>query len=68
MCNTAPTQGTLGISSAKLVVPGHPGQSILSLRMHATGADRMPALGSAMVDPAGTALVDSWITSLASCP
>jgi hypothetical protein len=36
--------------------------------MHTLDANRMPGLGSHVVDPAGTALIDTWITDLAECP
>ena len=31
-------------------------------------ADRMPDLGSFLVDPVGTALVDEWIRTTPACP
>jgi hypothetical protein len=36
--------------------------------MHATTGQRMPKLGSTVVDTDGTALIDQWITSIKSCP
>jgi uncharacterized repeat protein (TIGR03806 family) len=67
ICNADPTQGSLGVTGAKLLVPGHPEQSILSLRIHATNVDRMPPLASSVVDATGTQVIDDWIRSLASC-
>lgn len=67
-CNAAPTAGDLGVTDAKIFFPGQPTKSILSLRTHATGIDRMPPLGSRIVDTAGTAVLDSWITSTTTCP
>ena len=49
------------------IAPGMPAQSIVSLRMHALDANRMPPLATHVVDTAGTGLIDAWITSLTSC-
>jgi len=70
VCNVAPIAGGMGLATARLVVPGQPGLSVLSRRMHAPAAspDRMPALGAAIPDPTGLAVVDGWIASLAACP
>lgn len=58
----------LGVAGAKLVVPGQPAQSILSLRMHAIGANKMPPLGRSLEDPATSAVIDGWIKGLTACP
>jgi uncharacterized repeat protein (TIGR03806 family) len=67
LCGVAPDYD-LGVAGAKIVTPGDPSASVLSLRMHATDVNRMPPLASSLVDPDGTALIDAWITSLAACP
>src|SRR5207244_126571 len=67
ICNAAPQEGNLGNATAKVLTPGMPAQSILSLRMHALDANRMPPLASHIVDSAGTALIDGWITSVTGC-
>jgi uncharacterized repeat protein (TIGR03806 family) len=66
-CNAAPLDGDLGHAGAKVIAPGMPDASVLSLRIKSTDAYRMPPLASHVVDPAGTALIDAWITSLTSC-
>jgi uncharacterized repeat protein (TIGR03806 family) len=66
-CNVAPELGTLGVTSAKLIAPGQPGQSVISLRMKATGTGRMPPLATSRVDTSGTSLVDQWISATTSC-
>ena len=68
VCDVDPQQGDLGVADAKLVFPGSPAKSILSLRVRATGASRMPPLGTRLVDASGAALLDAWITGTASCP
>lgn len=68
ICNVEPTLGNIGVPSAKLLVPGSPGTSVLSLRAHRRDAYGMPPLGTTKVDVTGTALLDAWITSLTACP
>lgn len=67
VCNADATAGNLGVSGAKLLVPGNPNLSLMSLRMHDTGSYRMPPLASGVVDAEGASLIDAWITSLTSC-
>lgn len=66
-CNVAPLSD-LGVPGASLIAPGSPFSSIVSLRVHATDSNRMPPLGSALVDTQGAALLDQWISSLQGCP
>jgi uncharacterized repeat protein (TIGR03806 family) len=68
LCNVDPQEGTLGVVGAKLVVPGDPARSLVSLRMHSTASGKMPPLARSLVDPLGTGIVDLWITSLTGCP
>jgi uncharacterized repeat protein (TIGR03806 family) len=67
-CNVEPTRGDLGVTGAKLLVPGTPAQSMISLRMHRRDDRAMPPLGSALMDSAGVELIDAWISSLTGCP
>jgi uncharacterized repeat protein (TIGR03806 family) len=68
-CNTEPSKGNLGVAGAKLIVPGQPARSVLSLRMHTLEARfRMPPIGSAVVDAEGVKVIDDWIASLPPCP
>src|SRR5262249_13909689 len=67
-CNANPQQGDLGITGAKIIVPGMPDHSLISVRMHALDAHRMPPVASHVVDPVGTMLIDQWIQSLTACP
>jgi uncharacterized repeat protein (TIGR03806 family) len=68
LCDATPIHGDLGVEGALVLTPGDPTRSVLSLRMHATDANRMPGLGSEIVDPEGTALVDGWIAGMVDCP
>lgn len=63
-CNVLPVSGTMGQGPLlRLIAPGDPSHSVLSLRVHDLDQDRMPPLGSAVVDPTGTSLIDDWITN-----
>ena len=65
--NVDPAVDDLGINDGKLIFPGQPNKSIMSLRMHSLDSDvRMPSLGTTIVDEGATDIVDQWITSLAS--
>ncbi len=67
VCNALPGSGDLGVLGATLLSPGNPGNSIISLRMHALDINRMPPLGTAIVDTLGTAVVDAWIAQTDVC-
>jgi hypothetical protein len=67
-CGVDPTNGDFGIAGAKIVAPGDPARSLLSVRPKALGAGRMPPVASQVVDVEGTAVIDAWIQSLATCP
>jgi uncharacterized repeat protein (TIGR03806 family) len=66
-CNAANTQGDVE-GATKLIVPGAPEQSVLSRRVHANDAKRMPPVAVNVIDPAGAKLIDDWIASLTACP
>lgn len=69
LCNGQVIKGTGDPMVPQIrLVPGHPEESALSYRMHATDSYRMPKIGSSVVDPAGTQLIDDWITSITDCP
>lgn len=64
----APQTGDLGITGARVITPGDPGRSILSVRVHRRDAYAMPPLGSNLVDTVGAGVLDDWIASMGSCP
>jgi uncharacterized repeat protein (TIGR03806 family) len=69
MCSVAPQAGELGVAGAKVVAPGDPAKSVLSLRMRTLETPRMPTLASRIVDESGAAAVEAWIRSLPpACP
>lgn len=67
MCDE-PREGDLGVASARVVTPGDPSRSILSLRIRSRDIHGMPPVGSLKVDDAGADLIDAWIAGLATCP
>ncbi len=67
-CNQTPQEGDLGITGAKLIVPGMPDQSLISVRMRALDAKRMPPIATKIVDATGTQLINDFISSLTACP
>jgi hypothetical protein len=62
--NTAPQHGDLGIAGAKVLVPGDPAHSLILMRMAALGPQRMPRIGSNVVDADAVKLISEWIASL----
>jgi uncharacterized repeat protein (TIGR03806 family) len=68
VCNASPQGENLGVAGAKLLFPGHPEKSLISLRPHAAGANRMPPLATSIVDTSGLGVLDEWIGSLKGCP
>ncbi len=68
VCNTMPLNGDTGVAGARILVPGDPSRSLISLRAKAMNAFRMPPLGSSVVHQQGAALLDQWIQSVPSCP
>jgi hypothetical protein len=70
LCNALPGKGDLGVAGSTLLTPKDPATSILYLRMHAPGGDtqRMPKIGTVVVDAQGTQLMTDWINSITACP
>jgi uncharacterized repeat protein (TIGR03806 family) len=67
ICNVAPGQGDMGVPGAQMLAPGDPSSSVISLRMHTLTSDRMPPLGTAIVDAAGVGVIDTWIAGANVC-
>ncbi len=67
-CNATPQAGDVGLgASARLIVPGNAGSSVLINRTNRRDANGMPPLGSNQVDAAGVALLTAWVNGLAGC-
>jgi uncharacterized repeat protein (TIGR03806 family) len=65
-CNAAPASGDLGVSGAKIILPGDATKAVLYLRMSRRGANQMPPLASHLVDTQGAALLQTWINGMSS--
>jgi mono/diheme cytochrome c family protein len=66
-CNAMNTQGPIN-GAMVLVAPGDAAQSVLSQRVHATDAKRMPPVSVSVIDDSGARVIDDWIASLTACP
>ncbi len=66
-CNADNTQGAVE-GAIKIIAPGNPQGSVLSRRVHAGDAKRMPPISVNVKDPAGSKLLDDWISSITTCP
>lgn len=68
MVDLRPSQGSFGISDAKIIAPGDPLGSVLLYRMAKLGGGRMPRAGSHEVDERGVAMIRDWIAQLPPTP
>ena len=67
-CDAIPTDPTRWGTQVKLISPGHPEYSLISLRMSDLGSARMPPVGSAINDDAAVNLINAWIAQISACP
>jgi uncharacterized repeat protein (TIGR03806 family) len=67
ICDRVPEEGDFGVENARVLAPGDPARSLLSVRMKRLAPGRMPLLGSTVVDTTGTDLVDRFITTTSAC-
>ena len=68
-CNAMPLRGDVGAGAdARVLAPGHPENSVISLRMKDVDLARMPPVASYWVDTQGVAVIDAWIQSITGCP
>ena len=61
-----PSQGSFGITDARVLAPGLPSRSVLLYRVLKSGRGHMPQFGSNLVDPTGVRLLHDWIDSMAT--
>jgi uncharacterized repeat protein (TIGR03806 family) len=67
-CNTPPMNGGAGLSTYTLLTPGKPTESVLFARMQTLDdKNRMPQIGTYVVDQPAVKLVSDWITAIQSC-
>lgn len=68
-CDVPPAKGNFGFLGARILKPGDPDLSMLSIRMHTTIASvLMPQVGRARTDVQGVAVIDAFIAALSTCP
>lgn len=67
LCNVGPMQSDLGIEDACLLAPGEPERSLLWQRLTANDGNRMPPLGSHVLDDHGIGLIEDWIAQMDEC-
>ena len=68
VCSIDPSFGDLGIAGAKLLMPGRPDLSILPTRPARTDPlERMPPLGTSVVDSLAVEVLESWVRSASVC-
>jgi uncharacterized repeat protein (TIGR03806 family) len=63
-----PVASLMGLSGAKVVVPGDLKRSILLQRLCLTGANQMPPLARNVVDDNAVAVFTKWVSSLRVAP
>jgi len=59
-----PNLGDFGISGGKIICPGDPARSVMLYRMAKLGRERMPHIGSEVVDDKGLELIRQWAASV----
>ncbi len=67
ICSGTPFHGDLGVPGAQLLFPGDPDSSVIPLRMKSLNSNRMPPLGTAVIDTVGTQLIEDWISEPDVC-
>lgn len=68
-CGESPEKGDLGLVAPMLLAPGSPEQSVLIARMVTLDSnDRMPNMGSNVIDVDAVELIGAWIDGLEGCP
>ena len=67
ICDVAPEVSDLGIEDARLLAPGDPQRSIISVRLGLLGPGAMPPIGKNLVDINAAAIVEEYITSVSEC-
>jgi len=59
--DVVPTAGDLGLTGARVIAPGSKESSVLWERLRRLDTNRMPPLGTALVDDPAAALIGTWI-------
>ena len=67
LCDNEPLHGDLGKEGARHLIPGDANRSLIVLRANHLGEERMPPIGSHLVDFGGVALLSLWVSELQQC-
>jgi len=68
-CNGQPMKGGAGLTKYTLLTPSKPMESVIWARAQTLDdQNRMPQIGTYVVDQPGVKLISDWITSIQSCP
>lgn len=67
VCDVLPKGSSFGVPDARILAPGDPDRSLMSVRMKRRGEGQMPPIASHLVDEDGVQLVDEFIRNLESC-
>lgn len=68
-CDQNANFGAAGSLAGKLINPGYGGDSVMVKRMASKdSSNRMPPVGSTIIDDTGVKLISDWIDSIAQCP
>ena len=67
ICDVAPETGDLGIEDARLLAPGDPQRSIISVRLASLSPEAMPPIGKNLVDIDAAAVLEEYIASVSQC-
>lgn len=59
-----PLHGEWGTHNARIIAPGDPDRSVLLRRMNTLERERMPRIGSHVIDQQGVEIIRKWISSL----
>jgi uncharacterized repeat protein (TIGR03806 family) len=66
ICGVTPSTGDLGVTGAKIVSPADASHSVLYLRMTRRDGNKMPPVGSNLVDAEAGELIQRWIDGMGS--
>ena len=67
ICDVAPETSDLGIEDARLLAPGDPQRSIISVRLASLSPEAMPPIGKNLVDIDAAAVLEEYIASVSQC-
>lgn len=67
VCSEPAQTNDFGLSNPRLLIPGDSANSIIVRRLQAANDQRMPPLGTNVLDNEGIRLIEQWIQSIPNC-